>query len=149
LFTDVRLQQGDDPSPLDAAGLHFEVHRRRLRFRQPCPAHQSGLCCVYQDRPRYCRTFECGLLQRVRREEVDVPGALEKIRAAQERAQEVRELLRSCGQQDEHLSLARRVRKVMSEPLDLAGDRKQLRLRSRLMKAVDRMAKVLERDFLL
>ncbi|HEY9170705.1 MAG TPA: hypothetical protein VI136_00310, partial [Verrucomicrobiae bacterium] len=60
----------------------------------------------------------------------------------------VREGVRQLGERDETTPLSRRCSRIMAQPLDFGGDETILERRSELMLAVDRLAKILERDFL-
>ena len=71
------------------------------------------------------------------------PGA-----AAARVAGRVRDRVRALGETDEALPLRRRCARIMAQPLDFAGDESVLEQRSKLMLAVDRLAKRLARDFL-
>ncbi len=148
LFADVRLQKGDDPVRLAALGLSLERRGKTVRFAQPCSALQGNLCCIYAERPARCRSFECRVLQRAQTGKLTPTTALKLIQRARRHEEVVRELLLQLGQRDEHLPLIRRYSQIMAEPYDLAGDKKVIRLRSRLMLAVHRMMQLLERDFL-
>jgi Fe-S-cluster containining protein len=147
LFTDVRLQAGDNPARLKQLGVPLKEGVASARFPQPCSCLDGNKCRIYPDRPSRCRTFECHLLMRAQRNEVSEASALKLIREARRRAEEVRRILRELGDRDEMLPLSRRYRRMMRRPIDLA-DESAGDLRGELMLAVARLAETLERDFL-
>jgi hypothetical protein len=124
-----------------------EKGRGKLAFAQPCPAFDGKLCGIYGDRPKRCRTFECGLLKRVQAGETTVEAALKKIAAARKKALAVRDLLPPAGHHDESVALTHRYAEAMSAPLDLADERSS-EYRGDLMLAVNDLMQLLQRDFL-
>ncbi len=148
LFGDVELRAGDDAKRLAALGMDLFPKGRHLAFAQPCSGFDGKLCRIYADRPKRCRTFECRLLQRAQAEDVTTAGALKAIKAARKQVEAVRQLVRKLGHTDERVPLNRRYAEVMEQPIDLAADDQNPKLRSQLMLAVGKLAKILERDFL-
>src|SRR6266481_7889876 len=69
IFADVKLRRGDDPAHFQALGLPITCSGGRkpsaAGFPQPCVALDGCRCCIYDQRPRYCRKFECLLLKSV------------------------------------------------------------------------------------
>ena len=149
LFADVRLQAGDDPLRLAALGVQLQQRARIPRFQQPCSCLDGKLCRIYAERPVRCRTFECRLLQRVRKVETTEDAALKLIRQAQRCAEDVRRILRALGDRDESAPLSRRYQRMMRRAIDLAADERVVELRSELMLSVTELVHLLERDFLL
>lgn len=147
LFDDVRLQKGEKIAKLTAAGLVFERVGGHRRFRQPCPAFDGSLCRVYNDRPCYCRQFECQLFQEVRRGQRPLASARRAIQQARRQAQASLKLLRELGQNDESLSLTERYRQVFEAPWDLSGDPAICRKRDRLLRSVHQLTLTLEQIF--
>ena len=148
LFADVELRAGDDPQRLERLGLTIEQKTRtKLAFAQPCACFDGKLCGIYADRPRQCRKFECGLLKRVEAKAMTAGAALKKISEAKLRAEKVRALLRSLGQNDEQLALTHRYAEAMSAPIDLSDEGGADR-RGELMLAVNDLMTRLQRDFL-
>ncbi|MDR3377128.1 MAG: YkgJ family cysteine cluster protein [Verrucomicrobiae bacterium] len=148
LFADVELRRGDDPRRLAALGLEVQRKTRtKLAAPQPCACFDGKLCRIYADRPRRCRLFECGLLQRVQAGRLTAAAALQRIAEAKRLAETVRQLLRAAGQRDEQLALTHRYAEAMRAPVDLAvpGAADQ---RGELMLAVNELMQRLERDFL-
>ncbi len=147
LFADVRLQRGDDARRLEELGVPLSS-ALNPRFRQPCSCLQEGICQIYADRPKRCRTFECRLLQKTLAGEVTAVTALRTIGAARKRVEAVRRILRELGDTDESVPLGRRYQRIMRQPIDLAADERLVELRGELMTVVGAMAAILERDFL-
>src|SRR5271170_8188020 len=79
LFADVELRAGDDPGRLAELGLSLTKKGRQLAFAQPCACFDGKLCTIYADRPKRCRTFECGLLKRIQAGALDADAALKTI----------------------------------------------------------------------
>lgn len=95
-----------------------------------------------------CRTFECGLLQRVQKGAITESAALKVIRMAHRSAENVRRILRELGDTNEHLPLSRRYQRIMREAVDLSADERHIDLRGELMLAVAELVGNLERNFL-
>jgi uncharacterized protein len=149
LFADVELRAGDDAKRLAKLGLSLEKKGQgKLAFAQPCACFDGKLCNIYDDRPKRCRTFECGLLKKVAADELSAVTALEKISSAKILVKKVRELLRSLGQDDEQLALTKRYTRAMSAPVDLSASETDSELRGELMLAVNDLMQVLQREFL-
>ncbi len=149
LFADVELRAGDDARELARLGLSLEKKgRNKTAFAQPCACFDGKLCAIYGNRPKRCRTFECGLLKKTGAGELNAGIALEKISKAKTLVKKVRELLRSLGQNDERLALTKRYALAMSAPVDLAASENNSELRGELMMAVNDLMRQLQRDFL-
>ncbi len=148
LFANVELRSGDAVAKLRQAGLTlFQKRPGKLAFAQPCACFDGVNCRIYADRPRRCRTFECGLLKRLARWEITVASALKKIAAAKVRAGRVRELLQLNGQWDESMAMTHRYQAAMSAPVDVS-EADGPELRGELLLAVGDLMQVLQRDFL-
>jgi hypothetical protein len=148
LFADVELRAGDDAAQLREHGLKLEEKGRgKLAFAQPCACFNGKLCTIYEDRPKRCRLFECGLLIRVEAGDLTASLALKKIAAAKKQVTRVRELLDLLGQQDGAMALTHRYADIMSAPIDLS-DEPSAERRGELMLAVNDLMSVLQRDFL-
>jgi Fe-S-cluster containining protein len=148
LFADVELRAGDDAKRLAELGLLIEKKTpTKLAFAQPCACFDGKLCKIYDDRPKRCRTFECGLLKKVQADKMTANAALKKISEAKILVKKVRELLRLLGQRDERAALTHRYAAAMSAPADLSdgGDAER---RGELMMAVNDLMQTLQRDFL-
>jgi Fe-S-cluster containining protein len=148
LFADVELRAGDDARRLKKLGLTLEKKSRtKIAFAQPCACFDGKLCGIYQDRPKRCRTFVCGLLQRVESDQMSASAALKKIAEAKKRADKVRDLLRQTGALDETIPLTHRYSEAMATPMDLADEHDAER-RGELMLAVNDLMDLLQRNFL-
>jgi len=148
LFADVELRAGDDSAQLRKHGLKLEKKGlRKMAFAQPCACFDGVNCRIYHDRPKRCRTFECGLLKKVNDGEMTAATALKKIASAKAKAEHVRELLLLNGQRDETLALTHRYQAAMNTPVDFAEESSSEN-RGELMMAVNDLMQVLQRDFL-
>ena len=149
LFADVELRKGDDAERLAELGLTLQKKGRgKLAFAQPCACFDGKFCGIYADRPRRCRTFECGLLKRVQAGGLEAKAALKSIAQAKREVDGVRDLLRDLGQKDERLAMTERYAQAMSAPVDLADLETDSERRGELMLAVDGLMRRLQRDFL-
>ena len=137
IFADVQLQPGDDARRLASLGLPVgaPVTRRPavreskpdsvaepLKFPQPCAGFEGCRCRIYDDRPKYCREFECLTLKRVNAGRLGLTEAQRIIREARRRADNVRRLLLELGDKDERTALSlrfqRMTKRVESHPAD-------------------------------
>ena len=148
LFADVELRAGDDPGRLAELGLTLGMKGSKLAFAQPCACFDGKLCGIYNDRPRRCRTFECGLLKRVKDGQLKAAAALKTIAVTKRQAEKVRMLLRQLGQVDERLAMTKRYAEAMSAPIDLADEQTDSDRRGELMLAVAELMQKLQRNFL-
>lgn len=149
LFADVELRTGDQAGRLKQLGLTLEKKGQgKLAFAQPCACFDGKLCRIYEDRPKRCRTFECGLLKRVQAGELEADSALETIGLTQHRVEKVRGLLRQLGQKDEQLAMTKRYALAMSAPIVLDDHEAASERRGELMLAVDELMRCLQREFL-
>ena len=148
LFADVELQKKDDAKRLAKLGLTIEKKgRTKIAFAQPCACFDGKLCQIYHDRPQRCRAFDCGLLKRVADEKMTAAVALKKILDTKKRVERIRELLRSLGQQDEHLALTHRYAEAMSAPVDFSNE-VGAEAHGELMLAVNDLMGRVQKDFL-
>jgi uncharacterized protein len=148
LFADVELRGGDDARRLENLGLSLVKKGTKLAFAQPCACFDGKLCNIYADRPKRCRTFECGLLKRVQADETDAEAALKIIAKTKRQVEKVRGLLRQLGQNDERLAMTKRYAAAMSAPVDLSRHETDSERRGELMLAVDELMRQLQLDFL-
>jgi hypothetical protein len=56
--------------------------------------------------------------------------------------------LESLGERDDTLPLSRRCAKIISQPIDLTTDERQIELRAKLMRTIHKLTFELERNFL-
>jgi Fe-S-cluster containining protein len=148
LFADVELRAGDDAGQLAEFGLSLIKKGSKLAFAQPCACFDGKFCRIYDDRPKRCRTFECGLLKRVQAGELDASAALKKISATKTQAEKVRVMLRQLGQNDESLAMTKRYAQAMNGAIDLSDHESDTERRGELMLAVDELMRQLQRYFL-
>jgi len=99
LFADVELAGRAEATRMEAMGLEIEDDDTGgAQLLQPCVALQGRRCAIYEHRPECCQTFECRLLQDVRRGVVGVERAKEHIAEALKRIGRVKGLLAHRGQ---------------------------------------------------
>src|SRR5437899_24794 len=115
LFADVELSGPAEATGLEILGLEIdEDDADGGVLPLPCTALRGRRCGIYAHRPECCRTFECRLLQDVRRGEVDVARAAERIADALERVGRVERLLARLGQRDGRLPLRERCAEALA-----------------------------------
>jgi hypothetical protein len=149
LFADVELRAGDDAKRLKRLGLTLtKKGQGKLAFAQPCACFDGKFCGIYTDRPKRCRTFECGLLKRVQADKLETDAALKTISRTKRQVEKVRGLLCQLGQKDEQLAMTKRYAQAMSAPIDLSDHESHTERRGELMLAVDELMQQLQRDFL-
>ena len=148
LFADVELRKGDDGPRLAELGLSLEKKDRQRAFAQPCACFDGKLCRIYNERPKRCRTFECGLLKRVQAGELGADAALKTIAQAKRQVEKVCELLRRTGSDDGRFALSQRYERAMSEPVDLSGGKASAGLHGKLMTTYRDLMQTLQREFL-
>ncbi len=143
MFHTVRMQPGDSAKALSALGLKLKRKKGQHYILQPCPAYRDSQCSIYAARPERCRIFECRQLKRVASGEITEAMALEKIREAKRRVEEVNELLQQAGKTDPKRPLSKRCEKVMAEPADGEG----AEVRARLALAMRELEVMLDQEF--
>lgn len=148
LFGDVELQRGDDAKLLSKLGVELFSKGKKTAFAQPCDCLVNGLCRIYENRPKRCAAFDCGLLKRVQTGKSTPGAALKRISEAKRCADEVLRLVRELGNRDESLPLNQRYSAVIAEPIDMSADESDIERRGELMMAVSRLVEILDRDFL-
>lgn len=143
LFADVELASQAEAAGLEVMGLEIEdddAHGALLV--QPCVALHRKRCGIYAHRPECCRTFECRLLQDVRRGAVEVERARQLIVETLSRVRRVRELVVELGQHDESLPLKERLCEALALAeeacANLALNRKRVELEAG-MEALERL----------
>ncbi len=147
LFADVELRAGDDAKRLARLGLSLKKKGRvKIAFAQPCACFDGKLCKIYNERPKRCRLFECGLLKKVSAGEMTARAALKKISRAKELRGKVSELLQSFDTDDESAALSERYATAMNAPVDLAGGNTDRH--GELMRVYRDLMETLQRDFL-
>jgi len=117
------------------------------KFPQPCAAFDGCRCRIYDDRPRYCREFECLLLRDVNAGRMDRAAALRVIRTARQRAERVKRLLMELGDDEEHVALSIRFRRIKRRMERQASDDEAVEIFSRLTLAVHELNVLLREAF--
>jgi Fe-S-cluster containining protein len=162
IFADVQLQPEDDVRHLQSLGLPVTVpagqrsmaretdRKSKItnpRFAQPCAAFDGCRCRIYSDRPKYCREFECLTLKQVKAGRLETTAALRVIRAARQRAEKVKHLLLELGDDDEHVALSQRFRRVKRRLESDLQDEETADMFSRLTLAVHDLNMLLSEAF--
>ncbi len=115
LFADVELAGRSEATSLEAMGVELEDDGSGDEVLvQPCRALLGTRCAIYAHRPKCCRSFECRLLQDVRRGDVSVERAGQHITSALEQVARVRQLIGQLGQDDERLPLKERCAEALA-----------------------------------
>ena len=87
IYSYVSLQETDNPVELRNSGLPIKTSERDVSksqekesgFDQPCAAHQSCACTIYQSRPAICKEYKCALLKAYEAQEASTEAALKLI----------------------------------------------------------------------
>jgi hypothetical protein len=109
LFADVELAGHREAARLEILGLAVEEgDAPGGLLAQPCAALVGRRCGIYAHRPECCRTFECRLLQDVRRGRVSVERARTHIAEALRLIRRAEALLVRCGRRNLNLPLVER-----------------------------------------
>ena len=149
LFADVELAGPAEAAGLEAMVLEIEENNSDGELLAlPCTALRGKQCSIYAHRPECCRTFECRLLQEVRRGIVDVERAGELIAETLKRVARVRELAAELGQRDERLSLKERCAEALALAEEAGGDAGMERKRSELEADMANVEKLIQQRFL-
>jgi len=150
LFDDVELASSDEASALEVMGMEIEDADENDGglLLQPCRALRGKRCSIYPYRPGCCRTFECRLLQEVKRGTVEVERAKEKIAEALKRIEHVKNLAYQLGQGDEHLPLKERCVEALENSEDAATDPEMNQKRAELQAAMTAVETLIQETFL-
>lgn len=147
LFADVELAGRGEATRLEAMGMEIEDEDGSgALLLQPCLALKSKRCTIYAHRPECCRTFECRLLQDVRRGAVDVERAKERIAEALKRIERLRDLMAQVGQHDGRLPLMESCAEALAKDAD--SDPKVNRRRAELEAAMSDVKELIQKSFL-
>src|SRR5690349_8705161 len=118
LFADVELASANEATALEVMGLEIEISDEDdddgELLLQPCGALKGKQCSIYPYRPDCCRTFECRLLQSVKRGTLGVERANEKIAEALKRIERVKKLAAQFGAGNAHLPLKERCAEALA-----------------------------------
>ena len=150
LFADVELASSDEASALEVMGLEIEDDDEDDGglLLQPCAALKGKRCSIYPHRPDCCRTFECRLLQQVRRGAVSVERARQKIAEALKRVERVKELIVQLGQGNERLPLKERCAEALALCEEGAAGPAMNRKRAELKAAMTSVESLIRGTFL-
>jgi len=149
LFADVELAGRDEAAALEVMGLEIEDDEPGGGLLvQPCRALRGKRCGIYPHRPECCRTFECRLLQDVRRGAVAVERAGELIAEALKRVGRVRELAVELGQRDGRLPLKERCADALALAREAGAGPERNRKRAELETAMTAVEELLQKTFL-
>ena len=147
LFADVELTGRAEATGLEILGLEIDDDDSNgAVLLLPCVALRGTLCSIYAHRPQCCRTFECRLLQDVRRGAVSVERAQEHISEALKRIRRVKELIAQLGQRDTRLSLKERCAEALV--IETGSDPKLNSKRAELEAAMSAVERLIRRTFL-
>jgi Fe-S-cluster containining protein len=150
LFADVELASGDEASALEVMGLEIEDDDEDDGglLLQPCGALKGRRCSIYPHRPDCCRTFECRLLQEVKRGMAGVERAKEKIAEALKRIGRVKELVVQLGTGDERLPLKEHCLEALALSEVAAAGPAVKRKRAELQGAMTSVERLVQATFL-
>lgn len=147
LFADVELASSDEAAALEVMRLEIEEEEGGLLL-QPCAALNGKRCGIYVHRPDCCRTFECRLLQEVKRGAVSIERAKDKIAEALQRIERVKELILQLGPGNERLPLKELCDEAMAQTEAVAADPGVKRRRTELQAAMTSVEGLVQETFL-
>ena len=149
LFADVELAGADEASALEVMGLEIEDDEDdNGLLLQPCGALKGKRCSIYAHRPDCCRTFECRLLQEVRRGAVDVNQAREKIEETLRLIDRINELIGQLCPAQERLPLKERCAEALAFSAEGRADPAPNRKREELETAMAGVERLIQSAFL-
>ncbi len=149
LFADVELAGESEAARLEVMGLEIDDGETGGgSLVQPCAALQGKVCGIYAHRPQCCRTFECRLLQDVRRGTITVARAKDCIAEVFGRIDRVRQLTTQLGQHDEHLPLKERCVEALGFADEPNANPSQNHKRTELETTMNAVEKLIQRRFL-
>jgi len=147
LFADVELAGRAEAERMEILGLEVEDDDpKRALLIQPCLALHERRCGIYAHRPKCCRSFECRLLQDVRRGSVSVARAEKHISDALNRIARVEQLLIQLGQPMRRLPLSERCDEALAT--DTSGGPELNRKRAELEAAMSAIVRLIRTIFL-
>jgi uncharacterized protein len=150
LFADVELASGDEAAGLEILGLEIEDGDERdgALLVQPCRALEGKHCRIYPHRPECCRTFECRLLQQVKRGVVGVEDAKAKIAEALEQIARIQEFSVLFAKGNKRLPLKERCAEALVTAGQSAGSQELSRKRAELRAAMSSYERLIKEVFL-
>jgi len=150
LFADVELASHDEASTLEVMGLEVEEADEDDGglLMQPCGALKGKRCSLYAHRPDCCRTFECRLLQEVKRGAVSGDRAQAKISAVLRRIERVQQLIAEFGAGDQRLPLKERCAEALARAGESKAKPRMNRKRAELQVAMNAVERLIQKTFL-
>jgi hypothetical protein len=150
LFADVELASRNETLTLEVMGLEIEDADEEDDglLVQPCGALKGKRCSIYAQRPECCRTFECRLLQAVKRGAVSVDRAQAKISDALRRVERVQQLIAELGEGDERLPLKERCAEALERAEESSANPGANRKRAELQAAMAEVERLIQKTFL-
>jgi Fe-S-cluster containining protein len=149
LFADVELAGPAEAAGLEIMGLEIEDDDTGGRLLvQPCGALRGTRCGIYAHRPECCRTFECRLLQDVRRGAVGVERAGQIIAEALKRVGRMRELAAELRQRNGRLPLKERCAEALALADEAGANPALNRKRAELEAEMSAMERLMRKKFL-
>ena len=115
---------------------------------QPCRALKGKQCSIYPHRPDCCRTFECRLLQEVKRGTVGVDRAKVKIAEALQLIERLNELIGQVGSGNEQQPLKERCMEALLHFEEAGTDPELSRKRTELQAAMTTVERLIQETFL-
>jgi Fe-S-cluster containining protein len=147
LFADVELASRAEATRLEVMGLEIEDDDTKgALLLQPCRALQGKRCGIYAHRPKCCRTFECRLLQDVRRGTAGVEEARRQIAEALTLIGQVKARMAHLGPRGGHLPLGERCAEALAR--DPSPVPRVKRRRAELESAMSAVEELLRKTFL-
>ena len=151
LFDGVQLEAGDVVQDLRTLGLPVALSRARkplARFPQPCAALcPDRTCRLYANRPRQCRSFECGVFKKMQAGQIEFAAALRLVTKARHLADRVRRLLHRLGDTDQKRSLGERFHRLQERVEADPSDQAALAIFADLSLAVHRLKLLAQEKF--
>ena len=90
---DTATAESDEVERLRSRGLDIIIVTEGLRFSLPCPWLRGTSCGTYEDRPRVCSRYRCGLLREVEDGAVSLDEAALKVGEARRLFDNVKRLM--------------------------------------------------------
>jgi hypothetical protein len=147
LFADVELAGRAEATRLEIMGLETaDDEANGALLLQPCLALHGKRCGIYAHRPECCRTFECRLLQDVRRGRVDEERAGKQIAETLKRIGRLRNQMARLGQRGGRLPLGESCAETLARDADTHPQVN--RKRADLETAMSTMEELLRKTFL-
>ncbi len=150
LFADVELANRVEATTLEVMGLEIEDADENGGglLGQPCAALIAKRCTIYAHRPDCCDTFECRLLQAVKRGTMSEDRAQAKIADALRQIERVQQLTAELGAGDEHLPLKERCAEALGRAEEFSINPRLNRKRAELQAATAAVERLIQRTFL-